>query len=116
MSGIADGLGIARSICPTLLAGPVVPGMSMPRPWVFDQTHLVKELEEQAGRGCAAVDSQQIWVLRHDKDPVDLAPLRAAIDGAMRDSSILEILDEVRSEEVLADPFAVDDEIDLFDH
>jgi hypothetical protein len=34
----------------------------------------------------------------------------------VRDASILEILDEVRGKEALADLFAVDDEIDLFGH
>ena len=43
--------------------------------------------------------------------------LVVAVDGAMRDTAILEILNEVRGEEALADAaFAVDDEVDLFGH
>ena len=44
---------------------------------------------------------------------------RATIEAAMamRDTAILEILNEVRGEEALADTaFAVDDEVDLFAH
>jgi hypothetical protein len=40
-----------------------------------------------------------------------------AVDCAMSDTAILEILNEVRGEKALSDSaFAVDDEIDLFGH
>ena len=40
-----------------------------------------------------------------------------AVDGAVSDAAIFQILDEVRGEEALSDsPFAVDDEVDLFAH
>jgi hypothetical protein len=73
------------------------------------------------GSAVAAVDNQQIHGLRLDRDPVDLAPLLeidevrirletlergvlvVAVDGATGDAAILEIPDEVRSEEALAD-------------
>ena len=40
-----------------------------------------------------------------------------AVNGAMIDAAIFELLDEIGGEEALADSaFAVDDEVDLFGH
>ena len=43
--------------------------------------------------------------------------LVVGVDGAMRNTAILEILNKVRGEEALADAaFAVDEKVDLFGH
>ena len=101
----------------------------------FGQTHLVEEVDEQIGRGRAAVDHEQFARFRSREDGVDLATmfeidevclgmkalqcrvLVVAVDRAMIVAAIFQILHEVRGEEALSDSaFAVDDEVDLFGH
>ena len=58
------------------------------------------------------VDEFCLWV-----ETLQRRVLVIAVDRAMSDSAIFEILDEVRGEEALSDSaFAVDDEVDLFVH
>ncbi len=97
--------------------------------------HLIEEVEEQIGRSCAAIDYEQIGIFRSREHAVDLAAmlkidelrlrvealerrvLVVAVDRAMSDAAIFQILNEVDGEEALSDSsFAVDDEVDLFVH
>ena len=95
----------------------------------------LEEVDEQVGRGRAAVDYKQIGRLRGGEHAIDLAAmfkvderrfrmetlqcrvLVVAVDRATGDAAIFQILHEVGGEEALSDSaFAVDDEVDLFVH
>lgn len=99
------------------------------------KVNFIEEIDEQVSRGGAAVDHEQIGSLRSREHAVDLAAmlkidelrlrvealerrvLVVAVDCAMSDAAIFEILNEVRGEEAFSDAaFAVDDEVDLFVH
>ena len=59
----------------------------------------------------------EIDELRFGVETLKRRVLVVAVDGAMSDTSIFEILNEVRGEEALSDAaFAVNDEVDLFVH
>ena len=96
---------------------------------------LIKKGDEQVSRCGAAVDDEQVAAFRRGEHAIDFAAvfeidelsfwmealqrriLVVAVDGAMFDSAILQILDKIRCEETLSDAaFAVDDEIYLFVH
>ena len=58
------------------------------------------------------VDEFRLWV-----ETLQRRVLVIAVDRAMSDPAIFQILHEVRGEEALSDSaFAVDDEVDLFVH
>ena len=58
------------------------------------------------------VDEFRLWV-----EALQRRVLVIAVDRAMSDPAIFQILHEVRGEEALSDSaFAVDDEVDLFVH
>jgi len=99
------------------------------------QIHLIEEVDEQIGRGRTAVDHEQIGIFSSREHAVDLAPvleidelrlrmetlqrrvLVIAVDRAVSDAAIFQILNKVDGEEALSDSaFAVDDEVDLFVH
>ncbi len=99
------------------------------------KSNFIKEVDEQISRCRAAIDYEQIGRFCRSEDAVDFAAvfevdelgfwmeslqcriLVIAVDRAMFDTAIFEILDEIRSEEALSDTaFAVDNEIDLFVH
>ena len=101
----------------------------------FGKTNLIEEIDEQVRGGRAAVDHEQIGSLRSREHAVDFAAVLkidelrlrvealqrrvfvVAVDRAMSDAAIFEILNEVRGEEAFSDAaFAVDDEVDLFVH
>ena len=101
----------------------------------FGEIDLIEEVDEQIGRGRAAVNHEEIGGLRSHEHAVDLAAVLeidelrlwvealerrvfvVAVDRAMGDAAISKILNEVRGEEALSDSaFAVDDEVDLFVH
>ena len=101
----------------------------------FGKTNLIEEIDEQVRGGRAAVDHEQIGSLRSREHAVDFTAVLeidelrlrvealqrrvfvVAVDRAMRDAAIFEILNEVRGEEAFSNAaFAIDDEIDLFVH
>jgi ApbE superfamily uncharacterized protein (UPF0280 family) len=58
------------------------------------------------------IDELRLWV-----EALERRVFVVAVDRAMSDAAIFEILNEVRGEEALSDAaFAVDDEVDLFVH
>lgn len=99
------------------------------------QADLIEEVDEQVGGGRSAVDHEQIGSFRSREHAIDFASmfeidefrlwvetlqcrvLVIAVDRAMSDPAIFQILHEVRGEEALPNSaFAVDDKVDLFVH
>src|SRR5581483_82538 len=99
------------------------------------KSNFIKEVDEQIRRSRPTIDYEQIKGFCSSEHAVDFAAvfeidelgfwmeslqcriLVIAVDRAMFDAAIFEILDEIRSEEALPHAaFAVDNEIDLFVH